>query len=94
MTRKILLLCIFIQILIKAVLSHDQLEREFDNDLHLTEEETGGKLHLRSQGNLSNIVDLDRTEGIKVRKNMFRNFNSTAVYLNFAHIFRKDCFQN
>ena len=48
-------------------LGADDFEKEFDNDLHLVEEETGGTLQLRSQGKLSNIVDLDNTDCIKVR---------------------------
>lgn len=68
MKVEILFLCSISQILVKTVISGGQFEREFVNNLHLTEEESGGILRLRSQGNLSDIVDLDQTECIKVRK--------------------------
>ena len=68
MKTKTCVVGIFI-ILLTQTLNGDEIsEKAFENDLHLTEEETGGSLHLRSQGKLSDIVDLDRTECVKVRK--------------------------
>lgn len=37
----------------------------FDNDIHYTEQETGGNLRLRSKGKLSPIIDLDQTPAVK-----------------------------
>ena len=67
-------ICI-IPLLITLATGEEVSEKEFDNDVELREEETGGKLRLQSWGNLSDIVDLDRTECVKVGKQFkFYNF--------------------
>ena len=39
----------------------------FDNDLELTEPETGGVLRLKSKGKISKIIELDSIDSVKVR---------------------------
>ena len=66
-------------LLFNIATGEDESEKEFDNDVELHEEETGGKLRLRSRGNLSDIVDLDRTESVKVRQTLISNTNAVDV---------------
>ena len=59
----------FVLLLVSCVVAAaavDGQEKEFHNDIQLTEEETGGMLRLSSKGKLSEIVDLDSTDCVKV----------------------------
>ena len=47
----------------------------FDDDIHLEERETGGRLRLQSRGTLADIIDLDRIASVKVSA-IFSNFYS------------------
>ena len=67
MKSKLCIISVFIIVLAEKLKGDNNAEKEFDNDLQLKEEETGGTLRLRSRGNLSDIVDLDRTDGVKVK---------------------------
>ena len=66
-------ICI-LPLLITLATGEEVSEKEFDNDVELREEETGGKLRLQSWGNLSDIVDLDRTKCVKVGQ-QFKFYN-------------------
>ena len=77
---------VFLLLGLAATVVSTEIERDFSSDRNLIEEETGGRLRLHSRGKLSEIIDLDKTECVHVRRtcNTFSEFVFKAILmLNF-----------